>query len=106
MDTMKLKALRNSKGWSMSEVAQHLGISKHTVSSWESGRLRIAAKWWPELEGLADQDSRVVGVEFRRQYAVMSSAFMKMAPEHREMALVGLEKIISTLPLDTNKQLL
>lgn len=38
----RLKALRESMGWSMSELARRFGVSHSAVSQWESGESQMS----------------------------------------------------------------
>lgn len=50
IDTVTLRALRDAKGWTMSDLARQIGVEVSTTARWEH-RGWLAPKYVPHLAG-------------------------------------------------------
>ncbi len=54
----RLKVLRESMGWSMSEVARRFGVTPSAVSKWESGEMSMSGPALKLLEIFEERAAR------------------------------------------------
>ncbi len=105
-DNKKFKIYRQSKGFTMSELAKKLNVNKSTVSVWESGQktprinqifkiakvLNIKASDFTDLEDTSTHEQLIKSAPSTVQ-AILEKT-LKLDKEHQEFVL----KMIENLP--------
>jgi len=77
LDGSEIRFLRKNLGLKSVDFAKMLGVSKVTVSRWETGAVKIDKSYDQMIRGLVQSD------QFRKLLAKMNTAKAKTAKSHR-----------------------
>lgn len=55
-----IEATRLRRGWTVADLARHIGVARQLVSAWQCGKDPVARRWLPQLAELGGVDVRVV----------------------------------------------